>query len=141
MMHRQPPLHRRSNSTQPQRLCRREPLCHHIQKYGVPTNRLAPPPPPHPLGVKQLPNLKARGQCGGENITQEPQLLPSNMKSLLLFLTGFPLLMAGSPRCINKQLAPACTGGQQQRLWRRAGLQATLELRFRWHTLSPTHTL
>ncbi len=54
--------------------------------------------------VKRLPDLSARGQKREKNITQEPQLQPSDMKSVSFYsLTGLPLLMAGSACCVNKQ--------------------------------------
>lgn len=53
--------------------------------------------------VKRLPDLSARGQKRGKNITQEPQLQASDMKSVSFYsLTGLPLLMAGSACCVNK---------------------------------------
>lgn len=46
----------------------------------------------------------------GKNITQEPQLQPSDMKSVSFYsLTGLPLLIAGSTCCVNKQAGrPLC---------------------------------
>ena len=95
-------LHSLRHSTQPQPSC--------------PGHPPPPPPPPskilhlaqpiswlHKPWVKRLARPQRRRSERGRNITQKPQLQPSNMKSLFLFLTNVPCLIAGSTRWINKQ--------------------------------------
>lgn len=97
MMLRRPPFHR-----------------HHVQKYAVCPGQSAGCAAP---GLSSFLTSKQEVSVEGKHHTRTTTAPLKHEKSLL-FLTGFPLLMAGAPRRINKQLASACTGGQQPRLWR-----------------------
>lgn len=97
----------------------------------VPTNRLAP----RPRGLSSFLTSKSGVSAEGKHHTRTTIAPLKHEKSLFIF--------DRLPTCngrINKQLASARTGGQQPRLWRWAGLQAAVELRLRWHTLSSTQT-
>lgn len=138
MMCRLPRLHRHSHSTQPQYLGRRHPLRHHIQKYCVCLGQSAGPLSP---GLSGFSTSKRGVSVEEKHHTRATIAALKHEKSPFYFLTGFPLLIAGSPCCINKQWGLVCTGSQQRWLWRWAGLQAAMELRLRWHTLNSTQTL